>query len=55
MGWTVPPPPPQMVLINGDRALPAPPTWGSGGFTVGETASLSVSYLLVPALPFFHE
>ena len=30
--------PSQMVLINGDRDLPAPPTWGSGGFTVGETA-----------------
>ena len=42
-------PSPQMVLINGDRALPQPPTWGSGGFTVGETASLSISYLQVPS------
>jgi hypothetical protein len=39
--------PGQMVLINGDRALPQPPTWGSGGFTVGETASLSISYLQI--------
>ena len=39
--------PGQMVLINGDRALPQPPTWGSGGFTIGETASLSLSYLQI--------
>ena len=37
--------PGQVVLISGDRALASPPTWGSGGFTVGESGSLSLSYL----------
>jgi hypothetical protein len=27
--------------------MPQPPTWGSGGFTIGETASLSLSYLQI--------
>eukprot|EP01050_Picozoa_sp_SAG11_P012248 SAG11_NODE_1351_length_5135_cov_2.092931_2_plen_314_part_00 len=39
--------PGQVVVINGDRALPHPPTWGSGGFTVGESASLSLSYMQI--------
>ena len=39
--------PGQVVLISGDRALASAPTWGSGGFTVGESASLSLSYLQV--------
>ena len=43
--------PGQDVRINGDRDLPAPPTWGSGGFTIGEAASLSVGYLQVPPSP----
>ena len=41
--------PGQVVVVGGDPDLPAPPTWGPGGFTVGETASLSMSYLQVPA------
>ena len=39
--------PGQVVVINGDRSLPQPPTWGSGGFTVGESASLSLGYLQI--------
>eukprot|EP01043_Picozoa_sp_COSAG02_P057198 COSAG02_NODE_6903_length_3297_cov_18.176986_2_plen_719_part_00 len=39
--------PGQLVVINGDRALLQPPTWGSGGFTVGESASLSLSYMQI--------
>ena len=39
--------PGQVVLVSGDRALAAAPTWGSGGFHVGEAASLSLSYLRV--------
>eukprot|EP01051_Picozoa_sp_SAG22_P010414 SAG22_NODE_937_length_6418_cov_124.858680_6_plen_543_part_00 len=42
--------PGQVVVINGDRALPHPPTWGSGGFTVGESASLSLSYMQIDTL-----
>ena len=42
--------PGQVVVINGDRALPQPPTWGSGGFTVGESASLSLNYLQVDTM-----
>eukprot|EP01052_Picozoa_sp_SAG31_P008375 SAG31_NODE_422_length_15859_cov_5.161865_3_plen_463_part_00 len=37
--------PGQVVLINGDKELPTPPTWGSGSFTISESASLSLSYL----------
>ena len=37
--------PSQDARIDGDRALPTPPTWGSGSFTIGEGASLAVSYL----------
>ena len=51
--------PGQVVLVSGDRSLAhdggdgdgyghgssGAPTWGSGGFTVGESASLSLSYL----------
>jgi hypothetical protein len=37
--------PGQVVLVSGIAALPAPPTWGSGGFTVGESAVLSLTYL----------
>eukprot|EP01050_Picozoa_sp_SAG11_P001488 SAG11_NODE_64_length_18817_cov_64.238327_7_plen_938_part_00 len=39
--------PGQVVVINGDMALPQPPIWGSGGFTVGESASLSLSYMQI--------
>ena len=39
--------PGQVVVINGDRSLPQPPTWGNGGFTVGESASLSLGYLQI--------
>lgn len=37
----------QTVIVSGDRALEAAPTWGSGGFMVGESASLTLSYLQV--------
>eukprot|EP01050_Picozoa_sp_SAG11_P004928 SAG11_NODE_328_length_10690_cov_25.464357_5_plen_536_part_00 len=37
--------PGQDVAINGDRALPQQPTWGSGGLIVAETGSLSLSYM----------
>jgi hypothetical protein len=40
--------PGQDARVDGDKELPAPPTWGSGGFTIGEAASLSVSYLPGP-------
>eukprot|EP01045_Picozoa_sp_COSAG04_P016474 COSAG04_NODE_1378_length_7010_cov_3.077268_4_plen_716_part_00 len=39
--------PGQTVLVSGDRGLKRAPTWGSGGFTIGEAASLSLSYLQV--------
>eukprot|EP01051_Picozoa_sp_SAG22_P000775 SAG22_NODE_24_length_30194_cov_6.086327_8_plen_525_part_00 len=39
--------PGQVVVINGDRQLPHQPTWGAGGFVVGEFASLSLSYLQI--------
>eukprot|EP01050_Picozoa_sp_SAG11_P016545 SAG11_NODE_2270_length_3595_cov_15.410755_1_plen_693_part_00 len=39
--------PGQVVVINGDQALPQPPTWGSGSFMVGESASLSLSYMQI--------
>ena len=42
--------PGQNVIISGDRALPQPPTWGSGGFTVGESASLSLTYMQIDAV-----
>ena len=37
--------PGQVVLISGDRALSTPPTWGSAGFTLGESASLALAFL----------
>ncbi|MDA8639361.1 hypothetical protein N9L31_00160 [bacterium] len=42
--------PGQVVVINGDHALPQEPTWGSGSFTVGELASLSLSYMQIDTL-----
>eukprot|EP01050_Picozoa_sp_SAG11_P014492 SAG11_NODE_1792_length_4254_cov_20.360770_1_plen_639_part_00 len=39
--------PGQVVAINGDRALPQQPTWGSGLLTVAETGSLSLSYMQI--------
>ena len=39
--------PGQVVVINGGRALLQAPTWGSGGFTVGESASLSLNYMQI--------
>ena len=39
--------PGQNVVISGDRSLPQPPTWGSGSFTVRESASLSLNNLHV--------
>ena len=39
--------PGQVVVINGDQRLPRPPTWGSGRFIVGESASLSLSHMQV--------
>ena len=39
--------PGQAVFIGGDHSLASAPTWGSGGFTVGEAASLSLSYLTI--------
>ena len=39
--------PGQVVVINGDRSLPQQPTWGSGGLTVAETGSLSLSYMQI--------
>jgi hypothetical protein len=36
--------PGQTVSVSGDRSLMAAPRWGSGGFTVEERGSLSVSY-----------
>eukprot|EP01052_Picozoa_sp_SAG31_P024477 SAG31_NODE_2085_length_6489_cov_4.027700_2_plen_1273_part_00 len=35
----------QLTQIHGDRALPAPPTWGNGGFVTGESGSLTLDYL----------
>ena len=35
----------QVVQISGDRALPAAPTWGSGGFVVGEGGYLALEYI----------
>ena len=42
--------PGQTVVISGDRSMVSPPTWGSGGFAVGEAASLSLSYLQVDTI-----
>jgi hypothetical protein len=42
--------PGQIVQIHGDRSLPRAPIWGSGGFTVGERASLSLSYLQIDTI-----
>eukprot|EP01045_Picozoa_sp_COSAG04_P008600 COSAG04_NODE_480_length_13676_cov_4.040657_1_plen_998_part_00 len=39
--------PGQLVMVSGDRALAAAPTWGSGGITVGESASLALSYIQI--------
>eukprot|EP01052_Picozoa_sp_SAG31_P022981 SAG31_NODE_1859_length_7052_cov_4.965051_1_plen_1196_part_00 len=47
--------PGQVVVINGDRALPQPPTWGSGGFTVGESASLSLGHMQIDTVIQMHE
>ena len=37
--------PGQIVLLTGDIAVVQAPLWGSGGFTVGEAASLSLTFL----------
>eukprot|EP01050_Picozoa_sp_SAG11_P016529 SAG11_NODE_2265_length_3604_cov_1.956646_2_plen_673_part_00 len=47
--------PGQVVVINGDRALPQPPTWGSGSFTVGESASLSLGHMQIDTVIQMHE
>ena len=39
----------QIVVVHGDKGLPAPPTWGPGAFVLGEGGSLSLSRLQVPA------
>eukprot|EP01046_Picozoa_sp_COSAG06_P021370 COSAG06_NODE_1603_length_8956_cov_6.771029_3_plen_1532_part_00 len=39
--------PMQVVTISGLRSLSDAPSWGSGGFTVGEMGSLSLGYLKV--------
>eukprot|EP01052_Picozoa_sp_SAG31_P031759 SAG31_NODE_3403_length_4306_cov_3.734156_3_plen_1176_part_01 len=39
--------PSQKVVVSGDQTLQHPPSWGSGKFTVSESASLSLSYLRV--------
>ena len=39
--------PGQMVAASGDPSLPSPPGWGSGGFTVEEHGSLSLTAILV--------
>jgi hypothetical protein len=39
--------PGQDVRISGDPALGVAPSWGSGGFTVAERGSLSLSYLVL--------
>ena len=39
-----------VVLISGDRALPHAPMWGSGSFTIAESASLSLSYLQIDTM-----
>ena len=42
--------PGQAVLVSGDPGLAVAPTWGSGSFTVGELASLSLNYLQIDTL-----
>ena len=37
--------PGQTVSVSGDRSLAQPPLWGSGGFTVQERGSLSLTYV----------
>ena len=39
--------PGQYVTISGDDGSAEPPSWGSGGFAVGELASLSLAYLTI--------
>ena len=41
--------PGQDVHISGDPSLATAPSWGSGGFTVGEMGSLSLSYVQIDA------
>eukprot|EP01052_Picozoa_sp_SAG31_P025290 SAG31_NODE_2209_length_6183_cov_6.782544_3_plen_923_part_00 len=42
--------PSQKVVVSGDQTLQQPPPWGSGKFTVSESASLSLSYVRVDAV-----
>ena len=42
--------PDQDVAIFGNRTLAAQPSWGKGGFAVGERASLALSYLKIDTL-----
>ena len=42
--------PGQTVSINGDRALPQAPSWGSGGFTVQERGSVLLTYVTLEAV-----
>jgi hypothetical protein len=39
--------PGQDARISGDRELASAPTWGSGGFTLGESSSLSLSFMQI--------
>lgn len=43
----------QIVQLVGDRALPTPPVWGSGGFVVTEKGSLALEYISL--LPRSHD
>eukprot|EP01050_Picozoa_sp_SAG11_P006696 SAG11_NODE_530_length_8718_cov_12.724910_2_plen_1534_part_00 len=41
----------QIVQLAGNRALPAPPVWGSGGFVITEGGSLALEYVAFLASP----
>ena len=42
--------PGQRVSVSGDPSLPRPPRWGSGGFTVQQRGSVSLSSVEMPAI-----